>query len=97
MKISATGTRGNEAKDFVDIYYLLQYMSFEKMVENFKKKYQTNDVLHYLRSVMYFNDIEKENWQSIKPIKDKINVKEIKNRLIKEVVAYEKNKLLNID
>jgi hypothetical protein len=69
MKISAAGTRGSEAKDFVDIFYLLQYMPFKKMIENFKKKYQTDDILHYLRSVTYFDEISEESWQSLKPIK----------------------------
>jgi hypothetical protein len=97
MKISATGTRGSEAKDFIDIYYLLQYVPFEKMVENFKKKYQNDDILHYIRSVMYFDDVDKENWESLKLIKDKISSKEVKERLTKEVITYEKNILLNIN
>jgi hypothetical protein len=91
MKISAAGTRGNEAKDFIDIYYLLQYMSFEKIIENFKKKYQTNDVLQYLRSIIYFKDIKEENWQSIKSIKNPVSSKEIMKRLTEEVINYEKN------
>jgi predicted nucleotidyltransferase component of viral defense system len=40
MKISATGTRGNEAKDFVDLYYILKYMSIDTIFENFKKNMQ---------------------------------------------------------
>jgi hypothetical protein len=94
MKISAAGTRGNEAKDFVDIYYLLQFMPFDKMMENFKKKYQTNDVLHYLRSIIFFNDIKKENWQSVKLINNNFSSKEITERLTKEVMIYEK-KIIN--
>ena len=95
MKISAAGTRGNEAKDFVDIYYLLQYISFEKMVSNFRKKYHVNDILHYLRSIIYFDEVGKRSWDSIKYIKDKISGNEIKERLTDEVITYEKNFLLN--
>lgn len=96
MKISASGTRVSEAKDFIDIYFLLQYMSFEKMMKNFIKKYQTDDVLHYLRSVIYFDDIDKENWESVKFLNKRIPDKVIKEKLIKEVVEYERNKLYGI-
>jgi hypothetical protein len=95
MKISAAGTRGSEAKDYVDIYCLLKYVPFEKMVENFRIKFQSNDVLHYLRSVMYFDDVEEETWKSINFLNKKISPNEIKNRLTKEVVAYERNILKN--
>lgn len=90
MKISAVGTRGNEAKDFVDIYYLLQFMTLDKMIENFKKKYQINDILHYLRSLIFFNDIKKENWQSIKLINNNFSGKEIMVKLTEEVMIYQK-------
>jgi hypothetical protein len=93
MKISATGTRGNEAKDYYDIYCLLQYVPFEKMVDNFKRKYHTNDILQYLRSVMYFDDDDNKNWESLKPIKKRISRKEIEERLTKEVITYNKNLL----
>jgi hypothetical protein len=96
MKISATGTRGSEAKDFYDIFCLLQYIPFEKMIDNFKKKFQTDDILHYLRSVMYFDDVDKSSWQSLKPIKEVISSKGVKEKLTKEVVAYNKKFLLNL-
>jgi hypothetical protein len=96
MKMSATGTRGSEAKDFVDIIYLLQYMSFEKIVENFKLKYKTDDILHYLRSVAYFDEIKKESWLSLKPIKDKISSKTVVERLSKAVSEYQNNILSKI-
>jgi hypothetical protein len=97
MKINAAGMRGTEAKDFIDIFCLLQYVPFEKMIDNFKKKYQTDDALHYLRSVMYFDDVTKEKWQSLKLINDNISDKMVMERLTKEVVTYEKNILLNIN
>jgi len=90
MKISAAGTRGYEAKDFVDIYYLLKYMTIDRMFENFKKKYETNDILHYVRSVIYFDDVKTESWKALKPIKEEINVNVIKNTLIQEVSNYER-------
>jgi len=47
MKMSALGTRGYEARDFVDMYYLLKEMSIEQIVNNFMKKYNEVNVQHY--------------------------------------------------
>jgi len=93
MKVSAAGTRGYEARDFVDLYYLLKEIPFEKIVDNFKKKYSINDIQHYLKSMNYFDDISKESWQSIKMIHDKLSSNEIKKKLDSEVNKYWKEYL----
>ena len=98
MKVSATGTRGNEAKDFVDLYYILKYMSIEKIFDNFKKKYETNDILHYVRSAMYFDDIKEDSWKSIKIMYDKdISKHIIMNTLTNEIKKYQESELLKIN
>ena len=76
-----------------DIYFLLQYLPFEKMVDNFKKRNETDNILHYLRSVMYFDDIKKESWDNIKYLKNKISEKVIMERLTKEVLTFARNDL----
>jgi hypothetical protein len=85
MKISAIGTRGDEAKDFVDIFYMMKYMSLEKMFENFQKKYNTNDILHYKRSLVYFDDVPEESWENIKMLYDKLSIREVKKTITDEV------------
>jgi len=88
MKMSAAGTRGYEARDFVDIYYLLKEMPMEKIVENFKKKYNTENIQHYLRSINYFDDVSNNSWESIKMIHDKISADNVKKTLDFEVNKY---------
>jgi len=95
MKISAAGTRGNEAKDFVDLYFLLREMSIDTMFENFKKKYKTDDVLQYVRSVMFFDDITQASWAALRPINEMFSAKDIKETLTREVIEYEKRILRN--
>lgn len=94
MKMSAVGTRGYEARDFIDLYYLLKEIPIEKIVDNFKMKYNTENIQHYLRSMNYFNDVSIESWESIKMIHDKISVKEIMKTLNFEVNKYWKNILM---
>ena len=97
MKISATGTRGSEAKDFVDLYYILKFMSIDKIFDNFKKKYETNDILHYVRSAMYFDDVKDSSWKAIKLLHDRISKDEIIETLTNEIRNYQKNILYNIN
>jgi len=93
MKMSAAGTRGYEARDFVDLFYLLKEIPIGKIVDNFKKKYSTDNIQHYLRSMNYFDDISNESWLAIKMIHDKLIIKDVKNTLDSEVNNYWKNYL----
>jgi hypothetical protein len=88
MKMSAAGTRGYEARDFVDLYYLLKEIPIENIVDNFKRKYNTDNIQHYLRSMNYFNDVNEESWKSIKMIHDQLSVNNIKETLNSEVNRY---------
>jgi len=92
MKISAVGTRGNEAKDFIDVYYLLKYMPIEKMFENFKRKYNTDDIEQYKKSLVYFDDVPMSSWKDVKLINDKLSVEEVKETLVKAVSGMFINK-----
>ena len=94
MKMSAAGTRGYEARDFVDLYYLLKEIPIENIVDNFKRKYNTNNIQHYLRSMNYFNDVNEESWKSIKMIHDQLSVNNVKETLNSEVNKYWR-KILN--
>jgi hypothetical protein len=89
MKMSAASTRGYEAKDFVDIYFLLKYMSIDNIIENFNKKYETNNPLHYIRSMAYFDDVTSESWNNIKMLSTPVSPDEIKNTLINSIKQYE--------
>jgi len=90
MKMSATGTRGNEAKDYVDLYYLLKEIRIDDIVNNFKKKYKTEDILHYQRSMIYFDDVSDNSWKSIRMISDNLIPDDIKRTLSKAVIEYER-------
>ena len=93
MKMSAAGTRGYEARDFIDLFYLLKDIPMENIVDNFRKKYNTDNIQHYLRSMNYFNDVNKESWESIKMIHDRLSENDVKKTLDFEVNKYWKNYL----
>jgi hypothetical protein len=87
MKLNAIVRSGKRLKDFIDIYFLLEYFSITEMPEFFTIKYpQTNSVIA-LRALDYFDEID----EAIDPPKllYPISLKQIKNR-IQEAILHSK-------
>jgi hypothetical protein len=60
MKLSAIANRGSR-KDFVDLWTLLtRYRSLPEYLELFERKFTLRDVGHVVRSLVYFDDAERE-------------------------------------
>jgi hypothetical protein len=91
MKLMAVANRGDQAKDFIDIYYLLQEISLEEMFDYYKQKYNQNDINSIKWSLVYFDDVTDSNWTSVKLLNDKLSVKDIKFTIINEMNKYNKN------
>jgi predicted nucleotidyltransferase component of viral defense system len=77
-KLNAVLGRGSK-KDFFDIYELLKNYSLKELFNNFKLKFNQQDVFPLLKSLNYFEDAEQEpdpislNNTSWKQVKDKID------------------------
>jgi predicted nucleotidyltransferase component of viral defense system len=95
MKLMAIANRGDQAKDFIDIYYLLQEMSLKDIFEYYKQKYNQNDISPVKRSLVYFDDITESNWASVKLLKDVLSIEKIKQTIINKVNEYNKEALCN--
>ena len=91
MKLMAIANRGDQAKDFVDIFYLLKEIPLNDMFEYYKQKYNQNDVSVIKRSLVYFDDVTDNNWSAVKLLHDKLSINEIKQKLINELNNYNKN------
>ena len=65
-------------------------MTIDKIFDNFIKKYQQKDFLHYVRSVIFFDDVPDSSWNALKPLKEKVSKNEIQDKLIKEVTDFQK-------
>lgn len=62
MKLNAITGNGTRVKDFIDVYFLLEHFKFEEMLEFYKAKYQQDDALMILRSIVFFDDIDLAEW-----------------------------------
>ena len=58
MKLKSVTQRGSK-KDFYDIYYLLDYLTIQQMLELFSLKFRQFEIFHVLKSLNYFDDAEK--------------------------------------
>jgi predicted nucleotidyltransferase len=83
MKLAAITGRGTK-KDFIDLYFLLQYFTLSEMLTFYKQKYPDGSEFLVLRSLSYFSDadenelpnmLEPLDWQHVK--------KTLKNEIIK--------------
>lgn len=59
MKLNAVTSR-KAKKDFIDISLLLQTISLSSALDAFKKKYPYNDIASVLKSLVYFEEAEKD-------------------------------------
>lgn len=83
MKLNAIVNSGQRLKDFIDIYFLLEYFSINNMLEFFEKKYPNMNALIALKALAYFGDID----EAIDPPKlaKPLPFKKIKKRILEAV------------
>ncbi|MDQ2863196.1 MAG: nucleotidyl transferase AbiEii/AbiGii toxin family protein [Bacteroidota bacterium] len=79
MKLNAISNSGQRLKDFIDVYYLLQYFSVNDMIGFFEIKYPNVNPLIPLKAINYFDDID----ESIDPpnLLKPVSIKQIKQRI----------------
>lgn len=83
MKLEAISGRGSK-KDFIDLYFLLHYFSFEEIFQGYEVKYgiAVSNHYHLLKSLVYFDDAEA---QPMPVMYKRISWDEIKKTLVAEV------------
>jgi len=84
MKLSAITGRGTK-KDFIDLYFLLDYFSLPEMFEFFQKKYPDGSEFLVFRSLTYFEDADLE---PMPKMIEKINWEKVKTRIVQEVKIH---------
>ena len=57
MKLDAVTKRGSK-KDFYDLYFLLQKMPLQEILDLYNEKFQHSTLFHVIKSLTYFDDAE---------------------------------------
>jgi hypothetical protein len=79
MKLNAIAGNGTRVKDFIDVAFLSEKLSFNNMLEAYTKKYNSNPIIP-VKSLTYFEEINFD--EPLKMIKgETFNWKIIENRL----------------
>jgi hypothetical protein len=88
MKLNAISNSGQRLKDFIDVYFLLENFSINKMLGFFEIKYPTVNPLIPLKAINYFDDID----ENIDPPKllNPLSLKQIRQRINDAVLHSEK-------
>lgn len=87
MKLNAIATSGQRAKDFIDIYYLLDNYSIVNMINFYKKKYSQYNEVNILKSLVYFEDVDLANWPQL--LSDpELEWNKVKQKLIRATRDY---------
>jgi len=87
MKLNAIAGNGTRSKDFVDLYFLLKKHSVEQLLQFYKSKYQTRNILHVIKSMVYFDDISLQDWPEL-ILEKNLNLQKIKINIKKMLKAY---------
>lgn len=91
MKLNAISTSGQRIKDFVDIYFLLDKYDLKAMLDFYSKKYNQQNDLLILKSLIYFDDVQESEWPVL--IKDPgLKWKDVKRKIQRKVIDYSRRK-----
>jgi len=91
MKLNAISVSGQRIKDFIDIFYLLDKYDLKSMLYYYQSKYdQENDML-ILKSLIYFDDVDESEWPVL--IKDPdLKWKDVKRKIERTIISYTRTK-----
>lgn len=62
MKLNAIAGNGTRSKDFIDVYFILKRFTLPEILTFYKKKYAQRNVLHVIKSLVYFDEISTGDW-----------------------------------
>ena len=79
-----------EAKDYIDIAYLIKTLTLEKMFEIYKWKYDKTDVYNVKLDLLNVDRVNPYSWEKIQMLKNDIYVSDVKSYIKDAVENYNK-------
>lgn len=89
MKLNAIAGNGTRSKDFIDIYFILKQYSVDNILDFYKTKYSTRNLFHVVKSLIYFNDINTQDWPEM-ILEKELQLSKVKNEIEKKVIDSNK-------
>lgn len=92
MKLNAITGNGTRSKDFIDIYFILKNYTVEDIIGFYKKKYESRNLFHVIKSLNYFDDIEIQDWPKM-IMEPNLSLDEVKKTITQGVKTFSENLL----
>lgn len=87
MKLNAIAVNGTRSKDFIDVYFILKKLSLNDILQAYKNKYKNRNLLHVVKSLNYFEDINVQDWPDMILEKD-LTLTQVKRSISKHVMRF---------
>ncbi len=87
MKLNAISGNGTRSKDFIDIYFLLKQYTINELLNFYKIKYKTRNLIHVVKSLNYFEDINIQDWPDM-ILEKKLTLLKVKQTIETEVIKF---------
>lgn len=84
MKLDAIAGRGKK-KDFYDLYFLMEKMSLQEMLDLHHEKFKLSTTFHIVKSLTYFEDAEEDDPPVL--MNKKITWSQAKNKILTAVAS----------
>ena len=94
MKLNVIAGDRTRSKDFIDIYFLLKQYSVKEILDFYSIKYKTRNLMHIIKSMNYFEDIDAQDWPEMLLEKD-LDLSEVKRTIEKHIIRYSRKYLEN--
>ncbi len=86
MKLNAIVGNGTRSKDFIDIYFILKQYAVDDILDFYKTKYKTRNLLHVVKSLIYFDDINTQDWPEMM-LEKELQLSDVKNDIEEKVIG----------
>lgn len=93
-KLNVIAGDGTRSKDFIDIYFLLKQYSVKEILDFYSIKYKTRNLLHIIKSLNYFEDIDTHDWPEMLLEKD-LSLSKVEQTIEKHIISYSRKYLEN--
>jgi hypothetical protein len=92
MKLNAIVGNGTRSKDFIDVYFLLKYFTLAEIIGFYQTKYTLRNEIQVLKSLIYFNDVDLNDWPKL-ILEEKLNFNKVKKVISDHVKNYTSSEL----
>lgn len=90
MKLNAIAGNGTRSKDFIDIYFILKQFSVNEILEFYRIKYKTRNLMHIVKSLIYFEEINVQDWP-VMILENNLSLAHVKKTIEKQVKNFSKS------